>query len=154
MFYGLLKKFIFWNVFYIEAIVNPFLIFVNSFTQKFHCLLYAGLVASAFSFLYLFNNLERFIIAFCKFLFINLAWLYLTYLFLKGTFFSNIILEIPVNRAKSSDYMLLEDNSIINSPLNSLLLNCMESLYLMIHFWKYVLRKVKVNLWKSDIPVS
>ena len=78
--------------------------------QKFLCLLYADLVASAISFLYLCNNLKRFLIAFYKILFINLAWLYLTYLSFEGVFFSSIILEIFINQAKSLDCLLLEDN--------------------------------------------
>ena len=86
-FCGFPKKFIFGDVFYIELIVKLIFGFFNSFTQKFICLLYADLVASAFSFLYLFNNLERFIIVFCKIWFIKLAWLYLTYLSFKGAFF-------------------------------------------------------------------
>ena len=41
----------------------------------------------------------------------------MTILSFKGAFFYSIILEIFEDRAKSSDCMLLEDNSLINLSL-------------------------------------
>ena len=133
------------------------MVFLNSLTQWFICLLHADAVASVFPFLYVFNNLERFMIALCKFLFINLAWLYLTYLSFKGTLFSIIISVIFINQAKLSDCMLWEGNSVINFILKFIVIKVFVISVLdnsRLGLLKYVLRTGKVNLWKSNIPVS
>ena len=82
-----------WYILHWHYCKSPSSASLYSFTHEFLCLLHAGLVAFVFSFLYLFNNLEGFIIAVCKFLFINVARLFLKYLSFKGTFVSSIILK-------------------------------------------------------------
>ena len=91
-FYSFPKKFIFSDVFYTEVILKLLFGLSKKFHTKVYLSLCADLDASIFSFPYLFKNLERFKIAFCKFLFINLAGLHLAYLSFKGAFLSSIIL--------------------------------------------------------------
>ena len=57
---------------------KPFLVSCSSLTWIFYYFLCATRDNIALSFLNLFNNLDRFRIAFVKFLFTNVAWLHLT----------------------------------------------------------------------------
>ena len=52
-----------------------FLVFFRSLTQNFLCFLFADFLNSVFSLLYIVKNLDRFMVAFLKGLFIKAAYI-------------------------------------------------------------------------------